>query len=182
MSDYVLRSEKITVPSAAGIDGFLTSIKAILRRPRVQKIVVTGLDVVFDFYAKNGEQDLPIEVDFEATKPYNLIRTKPIEEFDEKESPALTLNYMFGLVGRDHLTPICFVASPNTRLWLWARKTGLVLPQHLAEVFGYEVRYDEHIPDDALILAAGISRGSTLIDAHKSYKVQIGGILDVADK
>lgn len=177
MADYVLRTESIPIPSGSGVEAFLVTMRTILRRPRIQTILVEGTTnrITFTFYARAEEADLPIQVELESAKPYHLVRSKSIEELPDEGSPIDILMRLFSAISRDHLSPICFIAHPNTVFWKWAASSGYGFPKHRDEVFGYSVRYDDQVPEDALLLAACVQVDGTLIDTTKTYKVHIGG-------
>lgn len=173
--EYKEVSETIEVPKNTGTKGFLRAIEDILRRPRVQSIEIDARGKVsYRYFARKGEENLPLRTDFETLMPYAVVRNGACVELAEPNSHAPTaIGQLFDMAAVDHLFPVAWVAGANTKLWDWYIDTTKFNPASREEFFGLPFLTDRAIPDETLMLGAAYARGAALIDVQKSYKIVI---------
>lgn len=184
MTDYKEVTGRVQVPPNTGLEGFLSTIKQIIRRPRVQEIVIDSRgSVSFRRFVLEGEAvegpNNNFGVDFQDLQPWYIIRNAQLEEVLLPPNPnaAVAIGYLFEKAAADKLRPLAFATGANTSLWDWYQlTTGRALPRFIVEgspFFGLPVLTDRQIPDTALLLAAGYGRDAAFVDTQKSYKVEI---------
>jgi hypothetical protein len=173
--DYKEVTETVEVPKNTGIRGFLHVVEGILKRPRVQGIEIDARGKVsYRYFARKGEENLPLSMSFDTLMPYMAIRSGTVVELADPSSHAPTaIGQMFDRAASDHLFPVAWVSGANTRLWDWYADTTELSPSSKEEFFGLPFLTDRAIPDETLILGAAYARGAALIDLQKSYKVVI---------
>lgn len=169
----------VKVPANTGIEGFLHTIKEILKKPRVQSINIDGRgSVSFRFFVSEGddiENTKNFGVDFAALEPYAIIRNADIQEVflppDVAASTAVSV--MFEKATGDRLRPLAFATGAKSILWDWYRfTTGHELHQ-TEYFFGLPVLTDRQIPDTVLLLCAGFGKDAAFIDTQASYKIEM---------
>lgn len=195
MNDFKEFSETVRVPKGAGIDGFLVAMKAILRRPRVQSIQVDNRGVIkFTYIGREDERALPLpDLEFETMMPMHIIRSNDVAEVTEESEASHAVASLFRAASQEMLYPVAFAVGANSSFWKWhAVSTGVSLDASRGEAYGYPVLYDDQIPDSVLILCAAYTRGGSMLDTRKSFKITIpqmysvgttqqGGAADLAD-
>ena len=180
MTEYREVNGTIRVPQNTGSEGFLHTIRQLLKKPRLQKIVVDARGTVsFTRYAIDSEEESVKDgnygIDFSGLEPYGVIRNARIQEFVPPMglTAPVVVGLMFDKVAQDKLRPLAFATGSNTSLWDWYRySTGHVFVAK-EEFFGLPVLYDRQIPDSVLLLSAGYGRDAAFIDTQISYKVQM---------
>lgn len=173
-----LEEGTVQVPKNTGIPGFLHTIQEILKLPRVQSITIDAKGrVVYRRYVVNGERG-QIEVGFEKVEPYALIRNGPLEEVTSSAvNAAVILASMLDAASNEGLHPVAFVAGANTVLWDWyVKSTGFEVYSR-EFLCGLPLLQDRHVPDTAIILCAAGNKNAGLVDAQKSYKLE----MEIAD-
>ena len=176
MSELQLVTESIDVPRNTGIDGFLHTVREVLKLSRVQSINIDGKGkVTYKRYTDDDDRRL-VGIDFTDVEPWHLTRNAPdgVEELLlSSTNAAVTLTAMLDRASYEKLYPVGFVSSPNTMLWGWYQyTTGFSLGSH-ERLCGVPVYYDRHVPDSALILCASFSRDGALVDTQKAYKIEM---------
>jgi hypothetical protein len=177
MGDYNEVRETVDVPRGTGVQGFLKAIEEILKLPRVQEVKIDARGKVSYFrYLRDGETNVPLEVDFDTLQPYAVLRNaRSIVEISGASVPndaSRALAIMFRACSKDQLMPIAFIGGANTVLFEWFRKsTGLFLDQEGETVYGVPFHKDRQVDDASLFLAAAYTRNSALIDVQKAYKI-----------
>jgi len=183
MPDNQEVSRVIEVPAGSGAEGFLHTIREILKRPRVQSISINNRgQVTFSRVLLAGEPSMDeVQIDFKHLMPHAVIRNGQVQEviLPEKLSTALVMCHLFRAASFDQLNPIALVSGADTRFWEWQKvSTGVELLPDREEAYGLPFYHDRHIPDESLLMCTGYSRKAELVDTRKTYKVQIpGGLL-----
>jgi hypothetical protein len=175
MSEYKEINDSIEVPRNTGIEGFLRVVRDILKRPRVQGIEIDARGKVsYRYFARQGEEKLPLSTDFETLRPYMVVRNgKAVELVDPSPHAPTALGQLFDMAAVDHLFPVAWVAGVQSRFWDWyASSTKLSLSSR-EELFGLPFLTDREIPDESLLLCTAFARAASLIDVQKSYKIVI---------
>lgn len=180
MTEFELTTSTIDVPKNTGIEGFVHTVRSILKLPKIQKITISAKGgITYERYVAEDEQKA-ISVDFAGVEPYHLIRNAPkqIEELVLGSTNAATiLAAMLDRATSEQLKPIAFVTGANTVLWRWYQQTtGFSLVSSEA-ICGLPVYFDRYVPDSALILSATLVKDGAMIDTYKSYKVEMDFML-----
>lgn len=168
------------MPANVGLEGFLSTIRQILRRPRVQTVTIDSRgSVKFERWAADSEEDGNTDnnfgVDLTDLAPYGVVRNSRVHElvFPAHLSAPTTVALMFDRAAQDQLRPLAFVTGTNTSLWSWFRLTVGYELQVPDQFFGLPLLLDRQIPDTVLLLCAGLGRDAAFVDTRTSYKVEI---------
>jgi hypothetical protein len=166
--EYKLISDEVEIPKNTGMEGFLHTVKEILKLPRVQSINIDARGKVkYERYLADGEEP-KIGIDFKGLEPWGVIRNGEVEELSVPMKSAMSvLDMVFEFVQREKFFPIAFVTGANSILESWMRcspKTSL---------FGLPIYRDRNCPDTVLLLCAAYSRDAALIDTQKSFKIEM---------
>ena len=171
-----VQEKVVEVPANTGVDGFLLTIRNILKMPRVQSI---GIDnrgrISFKHVVLDTEDDSGgFKVDFDGLEPYYLIRHAAIDELSPEASNAgVVLTMVLDRASLENLYPIAFVTSPNSNLREWyGLSTGHKL-NSLNRLCGVPVLTDRHVPDTVLLLCLGYTHEATMAEIQKSYKIEM---------
>jgi hypothetical protein len=173
--DYKEVSDVIEVPKNTGIEGFLRVVRDILKRPRVQCIEIDARGKVsYRYFARQGEEKLPLATDFETLRPYMVVRNgRAVELSDPSPHAPTAIGQLFDMAAADHLFPVAWVAGAQTKFWDWYVSSTKLNLCSQDELFGLPLLTDRSIPDESLLLCAAFARGAALIDVQKSYKIVI---------
>jgi len=169
----------VEVPRNTGVDGFLQLIRSILKLGRVQDIHITSNGrVTYKYMAQVGqERDIfnPEQL-FEKVSPSYVVRNSSVKELRVPDSAnaAEVLFRVLRAARLDGVEPIAWATGADSRLPLW-----LVQHTNLSEdavspsdtLCGFPVYQDRMLPDEALILCAGPSRGGDLSETTHAYKI-----------
>jgi hypothetical protein len=171
--DYKEIKGKIQVPSNVGVEGFLTTIREILGRPRVQEIHVDSRgEVTYRYFVREGtEEERPLGVDFDFLLPGSIIRNGEVEEVTAGQSALATIAAMFDLVAADHFYPVAFVAGANSSFWGWYSLE--VAPRTSSFLFGLPFVEDRSFESNNLFLCTTFGKGGALIDVRRSYLTRV---------
>lgn len=173
---YVQHDEVLTVPKGTGIEGFLRSLREVLKLPNVQDVRITRQGTIeYTFFLREGEEKRVIMMNFDSLMPMALVRNAEVVEvpsIDGLMTPVLAphaIMRMFELAAADHLLPIAFVTGASSLLWKWLDKS----PTRRTDgpLFGLPVHSDRNCPDEALLLCAAFKKDSELVDMKKAYKI-----------
>lgn len=172
MSDYEEIKETTVVPPATGVSGFLKTVEAILKLPRVQEISINAKgEVQYRYFLKAGEAARTIDLDLETLLPAQVIRNSRLEELRSPHpNAAVMLCQLFGLMSRDHLYPVAFVVGPSTCLWDWYQQSTLTAPTRRDELHGVPLLVEKSYEEQTLVLCASYTRSAALVDTQNSYK------------
>lgn len=170
---YVEVKKTVNVPKNVGPDGFVLALKSIIKIPRVQRIEILANGTVEYAYFKQEEApDTPLALDFESIAPSAIVRNTEMREIElvEQDTAPVVVCKMFRAVRIANLVPISFVAGADTTFGAWHKKAGLDLEDYTDTAYGLPLVKDRYIPDEALVLCAGYTRASALIDTVMSFK------------
>jgi hypothetical protein len=179
MDEYREVTGTIEVPANTGLEGFVKTIRELLRRPRLQEINIDARGkVTFRRFAKNGEeheQGNNFGVDLSDLQPWHVIRNAEIKEcLPPQDLPAAVIvGIMFDQVAKDRLIPLVFATGRMTVFWDWYQFTTGYTFETRDRLFGLPVLTDRQLPDTALLLCAGFGRDAKFIDTQVSYKVEM---------
>ena len=180
MSEHKEVTGTIQVPANTGIDGFLHTIKELLKRPRLQSINIDARGrITFRRFALEGEDDgAPnnnFGVDFQDLSPYYVVRNVQVLEFAPPRGATAStcVCMLLDRMAKDKMHPLAFVSGASTMLWDWHRYTTGYEIEERTQLFGLPLLLDRHIPDTALLLCAGYGREAAFIDTRLSYKVEM---------
>lgn len=167
-------TEELEVPKNSGIEGFLATIKAILKLPAVQRVVIEPNKIVLTRLIDPNKSNVPVELDFEGLLPYSVLRNcERIREIAPRDSVYSTLVAVMMAASKDRLYPVAFATGADTALLKWYENgTGDELDDE-APLLGIPVYRDRQIEDTHLYLCAARSRGGALVDTVRAYKVQL---------
>ena len=176
MSDFREHTDRIEVPKNVGLEGFLHTVRELLKKPRVQDIHIDARGVVK--CRRYVDQDSDIRnsgIDFDGMLPNAIVRNTDISEVAvaANANAAVVLSGLPDLVAVAQLTPLGFVTGADSTLWEWYKHTTRASLQQRDSLQGLPVYPDRMIPDTALILAAGYGRDASFLDARNSYKIEM---------
>lgn len=176
MSDLKEVTRNIDVPANTGAEGFLHAIREIIRKPRVQRIILEATGRV-TYVRMEGPNDTEenLGVSFNHVQPYEIIRNVTTRElsYPPHLGGADVLTVMFDAVATNDFAPICFATGVASTLWNWLYFTSGVEIQNQKVLFGYPVYQDQQLPDTALVLCAGVGTKAALIDTRLAVKVEM---------
>lgn len=172
--EYQEVTDTLDIPRHAGVEGFLVSIRGILRLPRVVNISIDSRGkITYTRYARPSEPRKNIEVDFDSVAPSAIIRNGAVTELDvesTEHNAAVCLARMFARAAADHMYPVGWVIGGDSHFRAWHMSTtGVDLPEESA--YALPVYRDRFIPDEALLLACAYGPNAALIDARVAYKI-----------
>lgn len=172
---FVQHDEVIEVPKGTGVEGFLRTVKEVLKLPRVQDIHIDSRGKIeYTFFLREGEQKRALTMKFDDLMPYALVRnSKVVEVQDPPNYAAGALLAMFRAASLDHVIPIAFVMGANSAFWGWYEASTGMKAEIQEELLGLPIYTDRACPDEVLLLCAAFSRGSELVEVQKAYKINI---------
>jgi hypothetical protein len=176
MSEFREVTDVIEVPSNAGIDGFLHTIRFYLRKPRVQSILIDSRGKVsVRRFVQEDDAERNVGIDFTELQPVAIVRNAHVEEVTVLGSAnaAAVLGSLLDLVAVAHLKPLAFLTGVASAVWEWHRiSTGVSLKSR-ETLYGLPLYTDRGLPDTALVLAAGFGRDAALVDTRNAFKIEI---------
>lgn len=176
MDEYSEVTRTVTVPANTGVQGFLRTIEEIIRRPRVQQIVIESDKVTYKrFVSSEEEEPKNFNLDLTGLQPHHIIRNAPVEELPYPPSTpaAVVVGMMLDVVSSKTLTPIAFATGADTALWRWLYYGSGLDVRTRDRLFGYKLYTDRAIPDTTLVLCAGYGYTHSLVDTRVSVKAEI---------
>jgi hypothetical protein len=176
MPEYTEIEKVVEVPRGTGIDGYVEMVRSILRKGKVQEVLLrTNGRVSYRRFVRTDEPEDELKVDLSTLMPWHIIRNGDIQELPTptiETNAAVVISQLFGAVRVDGFKPVAFVTSGESLFWKWHNEsTGVVFGKD--EAYGLPFFPDPEIPQDVLILCAAFSRDARLVDVRKSYKVTI---------
>jgi len=168
-------SQSVEIPKNTGVEGFVVTIRELLRRPRIQEILIDAKGKVsYKRLVSDGEED-PINIDLETVTPYSLISNATLEEMLlPPHLPAATvIGRMFDRFAIDQVYPLAFVSGIGTIFWEWYRVTTKAALHSRSSIFGLPLVLDRHIPETALILCGSSARSTSLVDTTIALKLEM---------
>ena len=177
MNRYEEQTGKIEVPTNAGIDGFLLTIKEILQQhDYVQNIEIDSKGLVkFRYFAQEAAAK-PFSVDFEFLQPDAVIRNGEVREIliPDGASASTIIGILFEAASRERMYPVAFASGSDSHFWDWHFQTTGIQIHSRESLYGLPFLSDRHIPDSALLLCTSFGKGASLIDTQVSYKISMG--------
>ena len=172
----VERTYTVQVPSGAGVDGFLHTLRHLLRKPRVQSVSINALGQVS--YVQQVPEDTEAEdlpINFEDVAPYAVVRRTEVVEVD---STGLTggalVSVLFDCAASDSLYPRAFVVGAACDLRSWfAKHAGIPSSEVDTRFFGLPILVDRMVPDTTLLLTASPAEDSSFAESTKTYKAEL---------
>lgn len=169
----------VEVPASAGVEGFLHVVREVISQSRVQKVVLSVDGSVSYTRLVDPEEEEDEEnnynVDFSHLQPYQVIRNADMQEMSYP--PAIgacaVVAAMFDAVTDKGYTPICFAVGADSTLWNWCHFTSGLEIKDTESLMGCPVYRDKGLPDTALVLCAGVSGTTALIDTKVAVKVEM---------
>lgn len=173
MPEFELKRDSIDVPRNTGVEGFIHTIRTILRMSRVQSILIESKGkVTYERYV-NGEE--PVEygdIGFEDLEPWSIIRNGDVMELAPPGTPTAVCWGVFRMAAHDGLIPTSWVTGANSILDMWISLDGAPSTDGKT-LFGLPIHRDRHIADTMLIMTSGFTKEAGLVDTQKSYKVEM---------
>ena len=180
MKEYTEVTDQIEVPKNVGEEGFMRTLKALLRTPRIQQITINAAGTVsYSRLVREEDPSVPnVGVDFEDLVPAYVLRNADVMEvaIPEGSNAAVVLAYLFQLATSEQLSPFAFVTGMHTRFyrWFW-ESTGFRWDygDRTSTVYGMPLLRDKDISDSALILCATFGREASLVDVQRGYEIEM---------
>jgi len=173
--EYREVSNSIDVPRNTGTEGFIQTVRAILRRSRVQEIRITADGKVSYRRLVQGYEEPTLSVDLETLTPMAVARRSELHELTLPPSlpAAISISKMFDRFAIDQIFPVIWGVSPATVFWKWFEATSRSALHSRSHAFGLPVVADRHIPDTALLLFGARNPGASLIDTTNVLKLEM---------
>lgn len=176
MEEYREETHTINVPANTGEEGFVHTLRELLRRPRLQEIRIDARGkVTYRQYVREGEKN-NVSIEFGELEPSGVIRNTELFEIptSNRANAAVVIGHMLDKVAADQMSPIAFISGPDSYFgdWYYA-STGGALIESRTHIFGLPLLLDRLIPDTALILCAGLGKDAALVDTRRAYKVEM---------
>lgn len=165
----------VDVPRGVGVEGFLLTVKELLKVPRIQQLTISPQGKVHvTRLLQDNDPAPPIELDLETLKPSAVIRNcERVKEIRPGTTPWETVAKLFRAASRDRLYPIALVGGASSHFRTWFATTGFDFEDD-EQFFGLTLFTDRYIDDDQLYLCAAMSRGGGLLDTVRAYKILMG--------
>lgn len=168
-------TRSIEVPKNTGVEGFVVTLRELLRRPRIQQITIDATGKVqYRRLIRDDEPDV-IDIDLETVTPHGVLAASSIEELVlPPHLPAATvIGRMFDRFAIDQVHPIAFVSGIGTVFWDWYRVTTKAALHSRSAIFGLPLLLDRHVPETALILCGASAPSTSLVDTTVALKLEM---------
>jgi hypothetical protein len=178
MPEYREIEETLNVPKSVGMEGFLRTIREILKLPQVMSVNIDANGAVTYRRFVMENEPATVGIDFSDLEPWGVIRNGEVEELPVlSQSAAIVLGMMMDRASAEKMHPVAFVTGANSVFWEWFfDSTGHRITSR-EYVLGLPLHTDRHAPDTALILCAALTRDAALVDTRKSYKIEMNYLL-----
>jgi hypothetical protein len=174
MADYVMKTEEVEVPQAAGREGFLHAIDQILRLPRVDSILLKAGKIRYIRSIRRDEPVRPLSLDFSNLMPAHVIQQSRIVELDEQPTASLGIARMFQAASVQHMVPVAFCSNPKTTFWRWFELTvGFSVKDRPEILYGLPFLFDERLPPEALFLCTTYNANAAFVDTQLTFKLSL---------
>lgn len=176
---YVQHDEVIEVPKGTGIEGFIRTIREVLKLPRVQDIHIRNNGKVeYSFFLRDGEEKRTLTMNFDNLMPMAVVRNAEVQEVTDVDRFApIALMQMFRVAAMEHLVPIAFVTGASSQFWPWYEGTSKMKAEIRSTLAGLPVHADRACPDEVLLLCCAFRKESELADMKKAYKIAIPAVV-----
>jgi len=173
MTSYSAVERTVSVPLRTGVSGLMHAIREILKKPRVQSILIDSkARITYTCYVPDDMHDDNLGVNFEELEPSYIVQHSDIREIQNpSRNGAAAIGQMFAAVASDHLHPLAFVSGADTNLWEWYRLTSGVDMRRSDSMYGLPIYLDRAYEDDLLLLCAGYGRDAGFVDTQATYKM-----------
>lgn len=174
-NDYEQHDEEIALPKGSGIPGILEALKGVLSLPRVSQVqIMAPAKITYSFFLRKGEKLTAPVIGFEDVMPYALARNGKIVELPYPSGNAVSAcAELFERASRDHMHPVCFLGGDNSGFWPWYEEAMGHEAPNKEELFGFPFLTDRAMEDMALLLCTSYSRGGSITETVKSFKISI---------
>lgn len=183
--EYREVTQSIAVPKNTGIEGFVITVRELLKRPRIQEITINAAGQVSYRRLISEAEETPLNVDLETLTPSGVMATANVTELvlPLSLSAPIALSKMFDRFAIDQIYPIALVTGAGTVFWDWFRATSKSALHSRAYAFGLPVVTDRHVPDTALLLfGSSMMPRAALVDTTDVLKLEMEtSILKVPD-
>jgi hypothetical protein len=175
---YTQHEEVIEVPKGTGLEGFIRTVREVLKLPRVQDIHISMGKIEYTFFLRDGEEKRVVTMNFDTLMPMAVVRNTEVREVsDIDRSAPVALLQMFRASAMDHLAPIAFVTGANSHFWPWYEGTSKMKAEMRDVLAGLPVFADRACPDEVLLLCAAFRKESELVEMKKAYKIAIPSVV-----
>ena len=180
MPEYKEMTETVDVPKNTGAEGFLLVVSKLLRLPRVQNISISGSGTVrYTRVIRQDEKVTPIDIDFSSVTPFGVIRNNDIVEIEEDKDSVHAVARLFQSAAMEHLFPVVWVSGPDTTFWMWHERQKLQMSSSRDEAYGLPFLYDDQVPASTLLFATAYTRGASVLNIKKTFKILMPEKLDL---
>lgn len=168
-------SSTVEVPKNTGIEGFVVTLRELLRRPRIQEILIDAKGKVSYKRLMRDDEPEAFNIDLETVTPSGVLGSAVIEELvlPDYIPAATTIGKMFDRFAIDQVYPIAFVSGIGTVFWEWYRVTTKSALHSRNSVFGLPLLLDRKIPTTALILCGAVTPSTSLVDTARALKIEM---------
>ncbi len=164
----------IEVPPNTGVEGFVYTIRELLKRPRLQEIKIDSKGkITYRQFVREDKPENNIGLEFGDLLPSSVIRNSEVIELAPVGNAAVVLSDMLDTAAIDQLHPICFTTGADSTLWNWYKNSTGLLLRSRDTLFGLPLYLDRQIPDTAIILCAAFGKDASMIDTQRAYKVEM---------
>lgn len=173
------QTSNIDVPKNTGIEGFVLTIREILKRPRLQEIRIDARGkITYKRLVQDGE-DQPLNVDLETVTPKGVMTRALLQELvlPPNLPAAVSISKMFDRFTIDQVQPLVFVSGTGTIFWEWYEATTRSALYARTHAFGMPFVLDRDIPDTALLLFGTTLGSASLIDTTHILKLEMDSLM-----
>jgi hypothetical protein len=170
------KTDKVEVPENTGIEGFLHTIRELLRRPRMQQITIDSKGMItYRHYVQEGQPANNVGIEFGDISPHGIIRNAEVVELavDPGQSAAAVIAAVMDLAAVEQYQPVAFATGADSVFWGWYSMTTGVSLNSRHSIMGLPVYTDRLLPDTALILCTAYGKDAALVDTQRAYKVEM---------
>lgn len=177
-NEFREKTAKVNVARGAGIEVFISTIRQILQRPRVSRIIIDSKGTIeFTYASREDESALPLpDIDYETLAPMAVVRSSDLVQVDLGDNPNawFAIATLFARAAADIYYPVCLIVSTGSYFWQWHKETaGVAFDPTKEEAYGYPVLSDPQVPPHALVLATAYTPNGTLLDVRRCYMVSM---------
>lgn len=168
-------TSSVDIPKNTGIEGFLITLRELLKKPRVQEIRIDARGKIsYRRMVQDGE-DNALNVDLETVTPSGVMARAVVEELalPPHLPAAVALGKLFDRFAIDRVAPLAFVSGPGTIFWEWYKITTKSAIHSRDHIFGLPLITDKRVPDTALLLMGTTLSSDSIIDTTNVLKLEM---------